>query len=69
LTYIPDLIGQKTSSIETSTFKNIDLEFHRQECDRLIEKLELAANNSHLPDTASAKPALNNLLIRMRMNY
>ena len=69
LAYLPDLIEQKTSGVETSTLKNIDLEFHRQECDRLIRQLELASNNSHLPNTSSAKPALNNLLIRLRMNY
>ena len=67
LSYITDLIAQKTSGEEKSLLENTDLIFHKQECDRLIEKLETASKNSHLPDTTSAKPALNDLLIRLRL--
>ena len=66
LSYLPDLIAQKISDKEKSVLKDADVKFHQQECDRLTEKLELASQNSHLPDLPSAKPALNDLLIRMR---
>jgi hypothetical protein len=69
LSFLPDLIEQKITEHEKSTLKDIDLQFHQRECDRLIEQLELAAQNSNLPDTASAKPALNNLLIKIRTSY
>ena len=69
LSYIPDLIARKTSGTENSILKNIDLEFHQQECDRLISQLEIAAENSHLPDKPSAKSELNDLLIRLRIKH
>ena len=66
LSYISDLIAQKTSSNEKAILENTDLIFHKKECDRLIEKLKTASENTHLPDVASAKSSLNDLLIRVR---
>jgi len=67
LTYLADLIALKIAGTEKEKIENIDLEFHQQEYERLSEKLLLASANSHLPNTPSAKNALNDLLIRVRL--
>lgn len=67
LPYIPDLIAQKLAGAEKSVLPQADLEFYRQERDRLIQALEVASQNSHLPESPTAKPALNDLLIRLRL--
>ncbi|NJL53056.1 MAG: hypothetical protein HC930_14230 [Hydrococcus sp. SU_1_0] len=77
LPYIPDLVALKVSGAEKVRIPNLNLEFHQQECpkglapyvasDRLREQLALSAQNSHLPDLATAKPALNDLLVRIRL--
>lgn len=48
--------------------QNINLEFHQQEYKRLREQLAIASENSNLPNSPSAKPALNDLLVRIRLN-
>lgn len=68
LPYIPDLIALKAAGTEKEKIKEINLEFHHQEYARLRERLVLAADNSHLPDAPNAKDALNDLLIRVRLN-
>ncbi|HEY9617805.1 MAG TPA: nucleotidyltransferase domain-containing protein [Microcoleaceae cyanobacterium] len=67
LPYIPDLMAQKLAGAEKSGLPQVDLEFHRQERDRLIQHLEAASQTSHLPAAPTAKPALNDLLIRLRL--
>ncbi|MGI0486027.1 DNA polymerase beta superfamily protein [Pantanalinema rosaneae CENA516] len=67
LPYIPDLIARKLAGAEKSVLPQVDLEFYRQERDRLIQQLEAASENSHLPEAPTAKPALNDLLIRLRL--
>ena len=67
LSYLPDLIAQKTENKEKAILKDADLEFYQQECDRLTEKLEIAASKTNLPDLPSAKSALNDLLTRIRI--
>jgi predicted nucleotidyltransferase len=67
LPYIPDLVALKVSGAEKVRIPNLNLEFHQQEYDRLREELALSAQNSHLPDLATAKPALNDLLVRIRL--
>jgi len=68
LSYIPDLIGLKVTGTEKEKIQQIDLEFHQQEYDRLRDKLALSSQNSHLPDATTAKDALNDLLVRIRLN-
>jgi len=67
LSYISDLIIKKTMGEEKSILNEADLEFHFQEYQRLQQKLESASQNSHLPDNPSAKPALHDLLVRLRV--
>ena len=66
LPYIPDLINQKITATEKSILQEVDLEFHTQEYQRLQTKLEVAFQDSHLPDEPSARAELNNLLIATR---
>lgn len=67
LSFIDDLIERKTSTKEKQTLTNKDLEFHELEFNRLLKQLELAGQNSLLPEAHSARPALNDLLKRVRM--
>jgi uncharacterized protein len=67
LPYIPELVDRKVNGTEKAVLERMDLDFHRQECDRLSQMLEAASRSSHLPDESSAKEALNDLLVRVRM--
>jgi predicted nucleotidyltransferase len=69
LSYISDLITQKLISAEKSPIEEGDLGFYRGEYERLYEELEQASQSSELPATPSAKEALNDMLIRLRLNY
>lgn len=68
LPQIPDLIACKLSGAEKSVITDNDLAFHQQEYQRLSQLLEEASNNSQLPDTSSAKDALHDLLVRVRLS-
>jgi predicted nucleotidyltransferase len=67
LPFIPDLVARKTEGCEKSLLVEGDLPFHRNEYERLRGELESVVQASHLPDTARAKPALNQLLVRLRL--
>lgn len=67
LPQVADLIAAKINGSERATFDGADAPLHRRECDRLRNELEAAAEVSRLPDLPSAKPALNDLLVRLRM--
>jgi hypothetical protein len=45
-----------------------DIDFHEREFNRLVAKLEDAGASSKLSEHATAKPALNDLLVRLRLN-
>lgn len=68
LTYLPDLIAQKLAAAEKSLLTNADIAFHQSEYNRLQTKLEEAYQASILPETPAAKDALNDLLVRLRLN-
>ncbi len=67
LTHVSDLIARKLSGPEQSTLDDRDLDFHRQEYDRLRAELETAHQASSLPEVPLARPALHDLLVRLRM--
>ncbi|NJK28385.1 MAG: nucleotidyltransferase domain-containing protein [Coleofasciculaceae cyanobacterium SM2_3_26] len=67
LPYMPDLIAQKLSGQEKALLNQADLTFHQRERDRLAQMLEAASSQSHLPEVPSAKAALNDLLVRIRL--
>lgn len=68
LSYIDDLIDLKLAGPEKSQLPAADLAFHESEYRRLSTELESASARSTLPDTPSAKAALNDLLVRLRLS-
>lgn len=66
LPYVPDLVARKLAGPEQATLKDADFEFHRSEYERLRVELQAAFDASQLQDVPSAKPALHDLLLRLR---
>jgi hypothetical protein len=66
LPYIPDLVARKLSGPEQSSLSDSDIEFHRSEYERLRSELQSTHDASQLPEAASAKPELHDLLLRLR---
>src|SRR5262249_49541159 len=67
LPYIDDLIARKTQGAERSELGADDISFHRREHDRVRDALIEASALSALPAIPSTRPALNDLLVRLRM--
>ncbi|WP_445634776.1 Nucleotidyltransferase [Nostoc sp. DSM 114161] len=67
LPYIHDLIAQKLADSEKSVLSDVNVAFHQREYDSLRNKLQEAYESSLLPEAPSARAALHNLLIRLRM--
>jgi uncharacterized protein len=68
LPYIDDLVALKLAGAEKGQLDAADLDFHEREYQRLTQALEAAAAKSALPKQSSARPALNDLLIRLRLS-
>jgi predicted nucleotidyltransferase len=67
LPYIPELVGRKLAGPEQSTLPPQDFSFHEREFARLEAELKAAHDRSTLPEAPSAGPALNDLLVRVRL--
>lgn len=67
LTCIDDLIAQKRNGPEKGSLDTANLPFYTSEYERLTRQLEAAHLQSTLPDEPTAQPALNDLLIRLRL--
>jgi uncharacterized protein len=67
LPYIADLIAQKASGTEKAMLSQTDLAFHQDEYRRLMDVLKDISDRSHLPEAPSARAALDDLLVRVRM--
>ena len=67
LPYVDDLITGKVSGPEKSVLEEADVLMHEREYNRLQRELEEADHASTLPDVPSARPALNDLLVRLRL--
>jgi uncharacterized protein len=67
LPQVPDLIARKTAGAEQGTLDDADVGFHEGECERLRGELEEAARTSTLPEEASVRPSLQDLLLRLRL--
>lgn len=67
LPYLPDLIAQKLTGPEKATLDATDLSFHQREYERLVRLLADASRTSTLPEAPSAKPALHDLLVHLRL--
>lgn len=66
LPYIDELIERKLSGSEKGNLPEADIQFHEKEYERLVGELEAASAESQLPEVSSGKPALNDLLVRLR---
>jgi uncharacterized protein len=64
--YLDDLIACKRSGAERGTLVDANMDFYTAEYGRLRQALHDAAQASALPETASCKPALDDLLARIR---
>jgi predicted nucleotidyltransferase len=67
LPYVSDLIARKVAGGERAALDGADLQFHRAEFERLLGALEQARDTTHLPEMPSARPALHDLLLRVRL--
>jgi predicted nucleotidyltransferase len=67
LPHVADLIARKLAGPEQSALGEADVDFHRREYERLRAELEAAFQASTLPEGPSARPALNDLLVRLRL--
>jgi uncharacterized protein len=68
LSYVDDLVECKLAGPEKSRLPEADLRLHEAEYQRLRGELQAAFECSTLPEAPSARPQLNDLLIRLRMN-
>lgn len=67
LGYVADLIARKTAGVEHSELPEADVAFFEGEYRRLVEQLEIERDRSPLPASPSARLALNDLLVRLRL--
>ena len=67
LSHVDELIARKLAGPEHSALDDADVEFHRREYERLRAELEAAHQASTLPEGPTARPALNDLLVRLRL--
>lgn len=67
LPHVTDLIARKLAGPEQAVLDDAEYEFHRDEYERLLGELESSFQASQLPETPSARPALNDLLVRLRI--
>jgi len=68
LPYIPELIARKLEASEKGTIADADMAFHQKEYERLKSVLEQASLESKLPERPTGSEALNELLIRTRLD-
>jgi hypothetical protein len=64
---LPELIERKISGAEKCLLDQADFSFHEREYERLRSGLEVAFEQSQLPEQPSGAAALNSLLVRLRL--
>jgi predicted nucleotidyltransferase len=67
LAHVADLIARKIAGPEQSALNDSDFGFHKREYERLRGDLEASSKASRLHEAPSARPALNDLLVRLRL--
>lgn len=68
LSYLDELIHRKRTGEEKGVLDAADMKFYRVEYERLTSELEQAFEESTLPEMPSGRAALNDLLVRLRLN-
>ncbi len=69
LPQVPDLVARKLAGPEQGSLPDDDFEFHQSEYQRLEQTLTAAGAASELPNDPAGAEALNDLLVRVRLNY
>ena len=67
LPYIAELVARKTGGAEKEKLSGADLEFHLAEYTRLRARLEQEHVSTTLPEAPTARAAIDDLLVRLRM--
>ncbi len=67
LGYLPELMERKVGGAELAALPDSDLRFHEGEYLRLRSELEAASERSALPTEPSARPALHDFIVRLRL--
>jgi predicted nucleotidyltransferase len=65
--FIPDLIARKTGGVEQQVLSSDEMEHFDQQFTQWKKRLMEAGERSKLPSENSAKAALNDLLVRLRL--
>jgi predicted nucleotidyltransferase len=65
--YVPDLVARKIHGAEKGTPESSEIEFHGQEYESLVARVETDGMQSRLPDELASQDALNDLLVRVRL--
>ena len=68
LNYLDELIQRKQTGAEQGVLDAADMQFYGSEYERLTQALERAYEDSTLPEMAAGRAALNDLLVRLRLN-
>jgi len=68
LPYIQELIDRKIHGAEKGMLESNEAEHYRGEYAALVARLETEAAQSALPDEPACRDALNDLLVRIRLN-
>ena len=64
--FLPELIDIKINGKEKEILPDTDLKFYKTAYESLVDELEKAKEKTFLPETASGKEELNDLLIKIR---
>jgi predicted nucleotidyltransferase len=67
LPQIPELVARKVAGPEKATLDDADVAFHESEVARLRRELETAGASSSLAEEPTAREALHDLLLRVRL--
>ncbi len=67
LPHIPELLHRKRTGEEKGVLPGADLAFHEAEFTRLLAELDEASATTSLPEAPTAKDALSDLLVRVRL--
>jgi predicted nucleotidyltransferase len=65
--FIPDLIARKTGGVEQQVLGSEEMEYFERQFTEWEMRLMEAGEKTHLPSENSAKVALNDLLVRLRL--
>ena len=68
LSYLDELIAQKVEGKEKAVLEETDLAFYEKEYGRLEALLKEASEKSHLPEKATTRQELNELLVSLRLS-